>query len=293
MIRTVIALSIAVAAAAAPPVGEPKLDAVLDRAAIYVADFQRELATIVGEEHYVQDWKYVWGGPHPGSKLNGRRELRADLLIVKPSGSRAWMAYRDVFDVDGRTVRDRDNRLPALVLHPSRTTDEQIRRILGESARYNLGDIQRNVNTPLFSLLFLERANRYRFKFKRAKEPLLRAVEPGDSRPGVFRVSTEVWAVAYEETESGTMIRTGPNGKKDLPAHGTFWIEPATGRVLMSELVTENRQLRATIDVSFQSEPLFGMLVPIEMHELYEARGGSGSRIEAVATYGQFRRLEK
>jgi hypothetical protein len=291
MILTVIALSVA-AAAAATPAQEPTLALVLERAAAYVADFQRELATIVGEEHYVQDWKYVWGGPHPGSKLNDHRDLRADLLIVKPAGSRAWMGYRDVFEVDGRAVRDRDNRLPELFLKPSRTTDERIREILDASARYNIGDIQRNVNTPVFSLLFLERANRFRFTFKRAKERALRAVEPSDSRPDVFRVATEVWAVAYDEKESGTMIRTGPGGRKDLPAHGTFWIEPATGRVLMSELVTENRQLRATIDVSFQSEPLFGMLVPIEMHELYES-GDRRSRIEAVASYGQFRRLEK
>ncbi len=290
MIRTSIALAIAAATAAAPA-EEPTLAVVLDRTATYVADFQRELATIVAEEYYVQDW--TWPEQRKGSKPHEHRELRADLLIVKPSGSRAWMGYRDVFEVDASPVHDRDNRLPALVLKPSRTTDGQIRQILAESARYNLGDIQRNLNTPVFSLLFLERENHYRFKFTRTKEPMLRAVDPGDSRPDVFRVSTEVWAVAYQEKGSGTMIRTGPNGKNDLPAHGTFWIEPATGRVLMSELVTENRQLRATIDVSFQSEPLFGMFVPIEMHELYESRDRRRSRIQAVATYGQFRRLEK
>jgi hypothetical protein len=291
MIRTVIALSLAAAAATAPRAEEPTLAIVLDRAATYVADFQRELATIVGEEHYVQRW--TWAGPRKGSAPQERRELRADLLMVKPAASREWMAYRDVFEVDGRPVRDRDDRLPELFLKPSQTADQQIGQILAASARYNIGDIQRNVNTPLFSLLFLESANHHRFTFTRAKEPTLRAVEPGDSRPGVFRVSTEVWAVAYREKESGTMIRTGPNAKKDLPARGTFWIEPATGRVMMSELVTENRQLRATIDVSFQSEPLFGMFVPIEMHELYESRDRGRSRIEAVATYSQFRRLEK
>jgi hypothetical protein len=34
------------------------------------------------------------------------------------------------------------------------------------------------------------------------------------------------------------------------------------------------------------------MLVPIEMHELYEGRRNN-SRIEAVATYGRFRPLQK
>ena len=57
----------------------------------------------------------------------------------------------------------------------------------------------------------------------------------------------------------------------------------------MSELVGRNRTLDATIDVSFQSEPLIGLLVPIEMREMYKARGGSN--ITAIATYGRFRRF--
>ena len=66
---------------------------------------------------------------------------------------------------------------------------------------------------------------------------------------------------------------------KDFPARGRFWIDPATGRVLMSELRCRTAQIKATIDVSFQSEPLLGLLVPIEMRERYEGRL-NGSLIE-------------
>jgi hypothetical protein len=90
----------------------------------------------------------------------------------------------------------------------------------------------------------------------------------GAPADGVFSVSTEVWVIAYDEVRSGTMIRTAQ--RKDQAAHGRFWIEPATGRVLMSELIVDNRAVGATIDVSFQSEPLLGILVPIEMCERYE-----------------------
>ena len=72
---------------------------------------------------------------------------------------------------------------------------------------------------------------------------------------------------------------------------GRFWIEPATGRVLMSELVAEPLQVRATIDVSFQSEPLLGMLVPIEMRERYEDRRVT-SLVTGRATYGRFRQFQ-
>jgi hypothetical protein len=46
-----------------------------------------------------------------------------------------------------------------------------------------------------------------------------------------------------------------------------------------------------TIDVSYQSEPLLGLLVPIEMREWYDRRRNS-SRIEAIATYGRFRQFQ-
>jgi hypothetical protein len=191
--------------------------------------------------------------------------------------------------VDGGPVRDRTERLARLFLERSPSTDAQIRKILDESARYNIGDIRRNVNTPVYPLLFLEAANQFRFKFKQTKDRRPRT-EPATAAPdGAFRVSTEVWVIAYEEKESGTMIKT--DGRKDLPARGRFWIDPATGRVLMSELVAENRRLRATIDVSYQSEPLVGLLVPIEMREWYDNLR-TRSRIEAVATYGKFRQFQ-
>ena len=55
----------------------------------------------------------------------------------------------------------------------------------------------------------------------------------------------------------------------DIFSRGRFWIEPASGRVLMSEMITENDDVRGQINVSYQSEPLLGLLVPIEMRERY------------------------
>jgi len=113
-----------------------------------------------------------------------------------------------------------------------------------------------------------------------------------------FVVASATYAnLPYDVTRDFEPIAQLPNNpyivvsKKDLPAKGRFWIEPATGRVLMSELVAQNRRLRATIDVSYQSEPLLGLLVPIEMREWYDNLR-TGSHIEAVATYGRFRQFQ-
>jgi hypothetical protein len=70
--------------------------------------------------------------------------------------------------------------------------------------------------------------------------------------------------VEYREVERHTFIRSA-DGSHDVPAHGRYWIEPTSGRVLMSELVAEDHAVRSTIDVSYQSEPLLDLLVPIEI----------------------------
>jgi len=291
-VRGMLAQWVTVAAAvwvAAQPAAadETPLATVLARAATYVAEFHRQLSSIVAEEQYVQTVyaaKIESAGTGPA-----RRVLKSDLLLLKPAGADAWMTLRDVFDVDGEPVRDRTERLSQLFLRRRPSSDAQIRRILDESSRYNIGDIRRNVNTPTYPLLFLEAANASRFKFKVTSDRRP-ATEPGHpAAGGAFHVSTEVWVIAYQETAAGTMIKT--DGHRDLPVKGRFWIEPATGRVLMSELVAGNRRLRATIDVSYQSEPLLGLLVPIEMREWYDGRH-TGSRIEAVATYGRFRQFQ-
>ena len=281
---------VAAAAALGRPAAaaEPALEAVLLRAAAYVSEFHRQLSSIVAEEQYVQDVfaaKIQSFGVSVGA---AHRVLKSDVLLLKPAGADDWMTFRDVFEVDGEPVRDRTERLSQMFLRRTPSTDAQVRRILEESARYNIGDIRRNVNTPTYPLLFLESANQGRFKFKQAKDRRPATV-PDHAADGAFRVSTEVWTVAYEENREGTMIKT--DGNRDLPVKGRFWIEPSSGRVLMSELVAQNRKLKATIDVSYQSEPLLGLLVPIEMREWYDNMR-TRSHIEAVATYGRFRQFQ-
>jgi hypothetical protein len=268
---------------------EETLRMVMARAGTYIGDYRRQMSSIVTEEHYLQEVSYQGGHPAPADVQPESRELRSDLLLVKPAGARDWLQLRDVFEVDGLPVVERSERLTKLLDESSPFSENVIARIMSESARYNIGPIQRTVNAPLLPLMFLEPSNQGRFKFKRTidRRPAMARDEPAP--PGYFRVSTEVWVVEYRETEPGTFIRTP--GRKDLPSHGRFWIEPTTGRVLMSELINGDREVRATIDVSYQSEPLVGFLVPVEMREQYEGRR-DGVRITGTATYGRFRQAQ-
>jgi hypothetical protein len=264
----------------------PSLDAVLQRAAEYVEAFHRRLSGIVAEEHYVQTAQYPHGDRWTDER--SRRELRSDLLLVRPGDTGDWVQFRDVFEVDGWPVRDRRERLVPLFLQPPASRAAQLMRIRAESARYNIGTVERTVNTPTLALVFLEAVHQPRFAFTRASPHATAALAPPSEPAGTaFRTSTEVWIVDFREKQDGTLIRDERG--RDVPARGRFWIEPSSGRVLMSELTAKTRRVRATIDVSYQSEPLVGLLVPIEMRERYATR--DAERIDGVATYGRFRQF--
>jgi hypothetical protein len=285
--RTALRVALVLAAASSASAQEPKLAAVLERAAAYVADFHLQLSGVVAEEHYVQEVKAF--ARRPGRLSNPMRsELHSDLLLVKPIGGGEWTEFRDVFEVNGIAVRDRRDRLTRLFLEGSASAREQIGRILDESSRFNIGEIARNINTPVFALQILESTNQARFRFKRTRDRVPATVAQGAPVPGAFRAGAEVWAVEFEETRAGTLIKT--DRMRDLPSSGRFWIDPFTGRVLMSELVAKNRDIAATVDVSYQSEPLVGFLVPVEMRENYRDR--HGARVEGVAEYGRFRQFQ-
>jgi len=262
---------------------EPSLTDVLARAGTYVVSFQRELSGVVSEETYVQDVRGPTGLGRMPTLMPTHRELKSDLLLVKPAGADHWLQFRDVFEVDGKPVRDRNERLMQLFVSPSSSSAKQVERILNESTRYNIGNLQRTVNAPVLALVILDPANQPRFEFKRTDrlEPMLDhwTGKPLDS----------IWAIDYREVQKQTMIRTTNN--RDLPARGRFWIEASTGRVFASELIAEDPTIQGIVDVEYSSEPGIGLLVPVRMRERYEIRPDR-SRVHGTATYGRFRQFQ-
>ena len=59
----------------------------------------------------------------------------------------------------------------------------------------------------------------------------------------------------------------------------------------MSEMITENAAVRGELAVSYQSEPLLGLLVPVELREHY-IEGPTTPMITGQATYSNFRRFQ-
>jgi hypothetical protein len=157
---------LAVFLAAVPALAQtPELDDVLDKAADYVATYERTFVGVVAEETYRQDVRGA-AGVDRGFAFDARgqrRDLKSDMLFVRaPTGDR-WMQFRDVFEVDGKPVRDRTERLTKLFLQPSASMQRQVDDIAAASARYNIGDVNRNINLPVFALTVLEPHNRVLF----------------------------------------------------------------------------------------------------------------------------------
>jgi hypothetical protein len=272
---------------------EVSLASVLERSAAYVANYRRQLSGIVAEEQYTQDERLA--ATATLQQLSGirtsatHRELKSDFLLVPAPGADGLVEFRDVFEVDGKPVRDREDRLARLFLQRSPITDDQIRTIVMESARYNIGGVYRDMNTPTLPLLFLDVRYQSRFKFKRSNDTAPRLAR-GSMKSPRFTPLPGLWVVEYQETAVNTLIQRAQIGG-NMPARGRFWIEPATGRVLMSEVIVSDPLMRATIDVAYQNAPDIDLLIPIEMRERYE-NNRDHTVTTGTATYSRIRRFD-
>ena len=293
MRKAVAALIVASSAVVVLAARDATLDEVLARAAAYVAQYQRQLQGLVAEETYRQNVMSTAPSRFAGSGAPtttggtrgfvGRegRELKSDLLLVKLGDNDFWMQFRDVFEVDHKPVRDRDERLLKLFVGAKADARDQAESIQSESARYNLGPLMRTVNIPIMALLFFERSVQPRLEFEQGKAGNVKRFE-GLADPA------SIWTIEYRETGKGTMVR-GVNGR-DIPSHGRVWLDSSNGRVLQTEMISEDTDLRADITVTYKTESGLDLLVPGEMREIYQIRR-SGTRIDGRASYGRFRRF--
>jgi hypothetical protein len=264
----------------------PTLASVLKQTAAYVADYQAKLGGIVAEERYRQRVVNSMTASRPRNAplvpLFQARELKSDLLLVRLAGDDRWIQFRDVFEVDGQPVRDRDERLYRLFLEPTSGAQLQAQQIQNEGSRYNIGPVLRTINVPILALIFVDAEHQSHFRFKR--------VSPGDLRLlAVYAREPDIWAIDYRETSKRTLIRG--DSDRDLPSTGRVWIDSTNGRVLKTELRSGDTSVRAQIAVTYRSEPGLDLLVPGEMKEMYVIPR-SMTRIEGTAVYSRFRQFK-
>jgi hypothetical protein len=241
-----------------------RLRGTLTRASAYVETYEPELGTLIVRESYLQTVRLG------GSELRFRR-LTADFILVFIEPQRQWLGFRDVIDVDGAPRRDRAKRLERL-LPVGRPVDPD--RLLRESARFNIGNVFRTVNIPTLALAFLRPTVIGGLAFRIQGESV------SDGR--------RVLEVAFREDARPTLVRTPK--QKDVPASGSFWIDPENGRVVKTRLWLTIEQQTAEIVVSYRPDGDLGLWVPASMRELYLGPGFPQTEIECDASYSNFQR---
>lgn len=285
-----------IAASAADTLAQPsELDEVLSRIGQYLVDYEKRLSAVVAEERYEQ-WVEAGGRPtatgtgrardvtRGGTQAPTRRTLVSDFLMIHWPGESAWFGFRDVAVVDGQPVRDREERLLKLFTQNSKDVLDRADAIAAESARYNIGDVFRNINVPTQALDFLHPRHRGRFSFRKNGEETIDG--------------THTWKIEYTERERPFLIHT-PSGQ-GVRATGLAWVSPNDGSVIQTQLnlvSTEARQvLRTQITVSFRHQSALGMRVPVELREMHEqsdpSRAGAPIQVGGRAEYRNFRRFQ-
>jgi hypothetical protein len=275
--RSLALLSLAVAlmaGAATRPVAAqeaPALETVLHRAGAYLERFSQEISGVVMEEDYVQQLRL---------RMVTSRHLRSDFMVVADT-DQGLVELRDVFEVDGKPVRDRDDRLARLFGGRQRNVMDQARRITAESSRFNLNgegvDISRTLNLPMAALVFLRTNN------------LSRSVFRFDGQTTVH--DRRVRVVRFRETAMPRLIGSYTN----YPAEGTFWIDPETGLVAATELLFTsgrgNAQVAASFHVTYAPSAGSTSWLPKQMDEHYDVRGPgiTGATLDSVAKYSNVR----
>ena len=264
----------------------PTLPVVLGRAAQYALEYEQRFSMLVAEEDYYQRSERPMEAGNPsrsrgpsGGELSAppnndrARRLRSDYLLVR-SDEGGWLPFRDVFEVDGRRLRDRDDRLVRLLLKPSQSSSDRAQRIMAESTRYNLGRITRTINIPTLGVILLKPGLRERF------------TSTADGTETV--AGREAWKLAYEEIARPPRVRNVTG--LDLTMRGTLWVDPASGVILKTSMWVADGAMMATVTVDFREDESVALWVPAQMTEHYRASSGS-EEIRCTATYSNYRKF--
>lgn len=260
---------------------EPSLAELLRSGGEYVLGYEHAFSVVVAEEVYVQRLRASPSGP-----VQQTRRLSSDVVFVRAPGTALpWWLLRDVYEADGRAVRERQARLEKLLIGGPSAGLERARAIADEGARFNLGRGFRNFNVPTLVLAFLHPSVQPRFAFE---------------RKGTATIEGRTFLeLAFRELSAPTVIR-GPDSHPDVLAAGRVWIHAGDGTVGRTELVLElpgdGAMTRALLTTEYRPYRPLALWVPVEMRdrlqtELVGARGRSGSVevVEGLAAYSAFR----
>jgi len=216
-------------------------------------------------------------------RTEAKRYLVSDVLLVRAPRTASWLMFRDVLQVDGDVVRDRASRFDTLFARPDADLVTSARQIADESARYNLGRLTRNINTPAAALIFLD-------------DTMVGSTSWKGARPTKTERGPAL-EFAFEQRRAPFAIRT-PDGR---PHHAKgHLVVDAQGRIISTKLQVSSTSLvgmgqRGAIRSDTVLEAWFGpvpgldMWVPLRMDERVDTTGSFDEQLRGDARYTKHR----
>jgi len=271
----IVVLGCACAALAQP---KPNVRTVVERAQRWVEQFERDFIAVVADEEYDQ-----FASNSSGEEAAHRR-IHSELLFLRPDAG-GWVSVRNVLSYsDGDELpievpnsRDRLTR----VLQDSRVDGRSpLRRLADESARFNIGALARNFNTPTLALQFLDETHHDRFKFR---------LDSSEQIAG-----EDVWRLTYQERRHPTIIQAN---FRDIELAGRIWSRASDGAIVRTQLELDAKPgdghsgLHTIITVDYARDAKLDRMVPSRMQEDYAEHGGS-HHVSGTAVYSNYRVFE-
>ena len=269
----------------------PDLSVVLERAGRAVAAIEAGASLVVADEVLAQtaDLQNRMGGSNfSGAGERGvggtgimeyntrrvKRQSRSQVLMwFRPSNPPAWGTARQVLEIDGEAVPPPPKPFEDVAREGVRALAAQWNAWSEAGRKVHLGEQVRDVASPLFALMLLRDAVRPGVEFKKGGEETVGGVR--------------AWKVTFTE-KVVTVSRL--EGLPASPLHGTFWIDPAEGRVLRTRLEAGDKQsiFQVRTEVDYRMDAALGLMMPSELRERYDAPEG---KVEGKASYANYRRV--
>lgn len=271
----------------------PTVEQLLDRLGKYLLEYETQLSSVVADERFEQRVYYTraggaeadtrfgepGGASTPGQSTSSidqrdRTRLESEIAFIRLPGAE-WLAFRDVRKVDGRAVEASGPPISTVLATPVAGVTAA-RTIAEASGRHNLGS-PRTVNVPTAPLEIVHPIHRAAHKYARLEDERVNG--------------TRTAVVSFLEVARPTLVKE-PGGRA-LISSGRMWIDAATGAVWRIEWIyqAERRDTGAPppkLRVDFAPHRELGMMVPVEMMEVFSVTGGRG---EGRARYSNFRRF--
>ena len=182
-----------------------------------------------------------------------------------------WLQFRDVFEVDRKPVRDRDQRLYKLFVDAKADARAQAETIQQRkrALQHRPGDADHQHPDHGDAVPRASATSRSRLQAGQGRQR--QAVRAS------WRRLEDIWMIEFREIGPGTMVKGANN--RDIPSHGRVWIDSSTGRILRTELISRGhaaaRDCRRHLQVGTGARPAGAWRDARDLHDPRATRRAS------------------